>query len=545
MSRRFLGGLLAALLAGSAPAQSNFGGAAPEPAPLLRALPRNKLPFMFAIGFYIGFDGSRAFGAVDVDRDGDLDLLIGNFAGRTVRLLLNDGDGRFDEGTPTHMPNITNAGVFQFDMVDIDGDGDLDYVAGNHSSGTYTQTTILRNDGSGHFADVSRSSGITLQSYPHYGDPSGATGDFDGDGDADLVLSGAVGSGTPQSCRLLRNDGAGIFTYDASAFPVDQGRYNTENGDLRAADLDGDGDLDIVGPGVDWGMACFLNDGSGHFTNAQATHLPASAGRLARFAALRLGDVDRDGDLDIVASQDWVLARPFLFLNDGTGHFTDVSATQMPNDARGGAELLLADFDGDGDLDLLTVLYAGIAYPGFLGSQEILINDGLGRFARDPGARMIANLRNGGAQDAIAADFDQDGDLDLVVGSNAARPDPPVHIPYYVNTTRQLWADAAPRRGQPWRLSLCAPVGTTAYLALSPLRGNLHLPGLGRLGLDPASLTLWGNSWTIPAERQVACDLAIPNLGQIQGAPLCVQALLLEPGGAVRLSNTWSESSIQ
>ena len=102
--------LAMSLTAGRTPAQGNPGVREPEPAPLLRPLLRNELPFMFALGFYIAFDAARAFGAADVDRDGDLDLLIGNFSGRTVRLLLNDGDGRFSEGTPTHMPNITNQG---------------------------------------------------------------------------------------------------------------------------------------------------------------------------------------------------------------------------------------------------------------------------------------------------------------------------------------------------------------------------------------------------------------------------------------------------
>lgn len=95
------------------------GGLAVQPTSLLRALPRVEVPFMFAIGLNSDRDGARAFGAADVDRDGDVDLLIGNFVGRTVRLLRNDGDGRFTEATATHMPNITNAGVFQFDMVDL------------------------------------------------------------------------------------------------------------------------------------------------------------------------------------------------------------------------------------------------------------------------------------------------------------------------------------------------------------------------------------------------------------------------------------------
>ena len=68
---------------------------------------------------------------------------------------------------------------------------------------------------------------------------------------------------------------------------------------------------------------------------------------------------------------------------------------------------------------------------------------------------------------------------------------------------------------------------------------------LARLGLDPATLALWTASWTIPSERQVACDLPIPNLPQLRGAFLAVQALLLEPGSGLRLSNAWTEAAIQ
>ena len=74
---------------------------------------------------------------------------------------------------------------------------------------------------------------------------------------------------------------------------------------------------------------------------------------------------------------------------------------------------------------------------------------------------------------------------------------------------------------------------------------DVVLLGMGRLGLDPATLALWTASWTIPSERQVACDLPIPNLPQLRGAFLAVQALLLEPGSGLRLSNAWTEAAIQ
>lgn len=79
-----------------------------------------------------------------------------------------------------------------------------------------------------------------------------------------------------------------------------------------------------------------------------------------------------------------------------------------------------AHFDGDGGLDLLTVLSPNW-WNGFLGAQEILVNDGTGHFTRDPQQRLLPNVGNGGTQDVAIADFDQDGDLDLVVATGRGR----------------------------------------------------------------------------------------------------------------------------
>lgn len=56
---------------------------------------------------------------------------------------------------------------------------------------------------------------------------------------------------------MLRNDGTGSFAFDVSAFPIDQGLRKTVNGDLRAADIDADGDLDVLGTGFNAGMTYF------------------------------------------------------------------------------------------------------------------------------------------------------------------------------------------------------------------------------------------------------------------------------------------------
>ena len=103
---------------------------------------------------------------------------------------------------------------------------------------------------------------------------------------------------------------------------------------LTIGDLDGDGDLDIVfanggnfsSPGPLLPQRVYINDGSGHFTDQ-------SAGRLNFFGLCRgveLGDIDNDGDLDMIFAQDFN-RLPALFVNDGAGFFTDVTAAQLPN----------------------------------------------------------------------------------------------------------------------------------------------------------------------------------------------------------------------
>ncbi|MGZ7007356.1 MAG: FG-GAP repeat domain-containing protein, partial [Ilumatobacteraceae bacterium] len=172
------------------------------------------------------------FDLLDVDRDGDLDLLINHHHGREL-LWLNDGTGHFNDASanlplPDGNPNKYNPGV-----CDVDGDGDLDVWIDNSATNYLEQ--LLINDGQGHFTDETdaRVKGNVLGA-----DDNGVVcADVDGDGDFDAVI---VALGNAE--RVLINDGTGHFTALAGVFPTLTGSRLW----MDFGDVNGDGRLDAV-----------------------------------------------------------------------------------------------------------------------------------------------------------------------------------------------------------------------------------------------------------------------------------------------------------
>ena len=124
---------------------------------------------------------------------------------------------------------------------------------------------------------------------------------------------------------------------------------------LAVVDVDGDGDLDIVIGNYGVRTSLYLNDGTGTFDDASATHMPRVA--LDYTLDLAMGDVDGDGDLDLVLANGGVCPSgcPLfneLFLNDGTGRFFDATS-RMPVDGDLTESVVLGDVDGDDDLDII------------------------------------------------------------------------------------------------------------------------------------------------------------------------------------------------
>jgi hypothetical protein len=275
-----------------------------------------------------------------------------------------------------------------------------------------------------------------------------------------------------------------------------------------------------------------------------------SASFANAFSDIDFGDVDADGDLDLVGSRGFYYIHPLLYLNDGTGHFQDVTSTHLPTspEAIGGIALTTGDLDDDGDLDFVTSVPfrpASMQFPAYLGEEQVYINDGTGHFQLDTDWKILPRVPNGASYDCELADLDGDGDLDALMSDFGAGWFPVCRMRYYSNTTRHLYADRSPERGKTWNLIVHGPPGAAALLALGPRTASTPIPPLGTLALDPQSLVVWAHGVRTDGERRATLRIPIPALPALGGAPLYAQALLVETSGLARFTNLWISEPIR
>ncbi|HSD29991.1 MAG TPA: VCBS repeat-containing protein [Vicinamibacteria bacterium] len=228
------------------------------------------------------------------------------------------------------------------------------------------------------------------------GSPSGViTGDLNRDGRPDLVA--AVG-GTSALSVLLGDGRGGFSPAPGSPLPVAPAPHLVEIGDL-----DRDGKPDLVATSHDsHGVFVWLGDGTGRFRSAAGSPYPALAGGRPHNHGLALGDVDRDGALDVATTDDEAHVVAVL-LGDGRGGFRPASRSPF-GVGRQPYPLALADLNGDGRLDIVTPDVES-------GTLSVLLGDGRGGFERAEGSPIRVTAR---PYSVAVGDLAGDATLDAV-----------------------------------------------------------------------------------------------------------------------------------
>ncbi|MBI5570842.1 MAG: VCBS repeat-containing protein [Desulfomonile tiedjei] len=307
----------------------------------------------------------------DLNGDGNLDLVAAKSNGATnpdvnSNYYIGNGNGTFLNGVALQYLTGSAAG----DSVvlatgDLNHDGFADVVVRNGIAGatsTQADAVYLWNDALQGFSPVAQLTKASAQSKG-----SIALDDFNGDGNLDIVR---VYDSTGE---IFLNNGDGTFPGTASIIlPNMGGTYAV----VATGDFNGDGAADIfVGrSGAGETHYVFFNDGSGNFTFTDAKALPAGGAGYATDVAV--GDMDADGDLDIVVARG--TNTNYFYMNGGNvGGYTDWGTPyQITTDANNSVGIALGDVDRDGDLDVVVAnngqnvrLYSYNGTTGFTGSN--------------------------------------------------------------------------------------------------------------------------------------------------------------------------------
>jgi len=277
---------------------------------------------------------------IDIDRDQDLDLYIANMGSSSAdphrnTLFRNDGNLTFVDFSVGSGVGSELTGTRGVAGMDVEGDGDLDLI----SSPFGHTITLYLNDGFGFFTPSV--SGCEDDTLPKQGI---SAIDIEADGDVDLYVN-KWGRGPN---RLFLNNGSGFFVERAESLGINISTNNNNGGTFADYDNDGDFDLFVMNRGSGNILLQVFRNLNGHFVNQANTYqIPGNGFSTAA------GDVDNDGNCDIFVARSF--SEWTLWMNNGNGTFTlrNGSGVGVTGDDTRSASL--ADFDNDGDLDLMVV----------------------------------------------------------------------------------------------------------------------------------------------------------------------------------------------
>jgi hypothetical protein len=317
----------------------------------------------------------RGMCAADLDNDRDIDLAItcSDYPNPgQIAVLLNNGNGTF--AAPAYY-TVDQDPISVF-AADLDNDEDIDLAVAHNQPGS-SHLVILKNNGNGTFS-------LFANYAPAILGQAVSGGDFDADGDVDLIMTDGWGSGN--NVRVMINNGNGSFSgpYTYSAGAGARG--------VIVADVENDGDMDIiVANSSNDNVSILLNRGNATFpglVNYSVGDNPTS---------LYSNDLNEDNYIDIVTAN-YSGDDVSVILNNGNGTFSGPVSYPTGNFSR---FITGGDFDGDKDIDLAVSANGA-------DSVAVLLNNGDGTYSN-------AALYEVGDSPWVvdAADFDLDGDLDL------------------------------------------------------------------------------------------------------------------------------------
>jgi hypothetical protein len=450
-------------------------------------------------------DGAYSVYAADLDGDGDVDVLSASYNDDTVAWYQNLGGGQFG---PQRVLTRSADAVTSVCAADLDGDGDVDVLSADahFAGGTYRgQVLWYENLGGGLFAAgrvVREGNGISLASV--------CAPDVDGDGDADVLslVGGRIGWNA--------NLGAGLFG------PTQQIAGAADKGmGFYAADLDGNGAVDVVwtalnADGYDFSITLnwAANGGNGSFGPQHSL-----GGVGSSYGSLYAADLDGDGDVDVLMGSENA-DRISLYENLGGGSFgpRQVIATDRAS------ALQAADLDGDGDLDLLAALprdrsvvwYANTG-GGSLGPRQVIGQDGAF-------ALYVADIDGDGGPDVVSGAGSQVGWYENLAVTAAAPVD---HAPTLTSVSTLTGAvEGDPYTISYATLAAAADEAdadgdVVAFRVESVSSGTLTKDGIpvtpGTTAIGPGEALVWtsapGANGLLPAFTVAAWDGQAPSSG--------------------------------
>lgn len=378
----------------------------------------------------------RSGGSVveDFDGDGDLDVMASSWGlDDQLRYYENTGGGTFRDRTAE--AGLTGlVGGLNLVPGDYNNDGAVDVLvlrgAWKGEAGR-RPNSLLKNDGTGFFSDVTRSAGL-LSFHPTQ---TASWGDYNNDGWLDLFVGNETSTNSRHATELYRNDRDGTFTEVASVTGLDV--YGFVKGSTWG-DYNNDGRIDLYLSRLGEPNLLFRNDGPGseRWTFTEVSRQAGVRGPLNSFPTW-FWDYNNDGHLDLFVSgfgpgyvvdlgpvvaeylgQEPRRVLPRLYRNDGNGHFSDVTETAHLDRVLYGMGANYGDVNSDGWPDI----YVGTGGPHFtsLIPNRLFRNAGGREFQDVTAAARVGHLGKG--HGVSFGDVDRDGDLDLFTVLGGAMP---------------------------------------------------------------------------------------------------------------------------